>query len=163
MCLIPCSDSNHWGFLGFLGKAYPTLPWSFGVLLSKGLEPPVQNLTCVLNRRITVTPVINKYFSDAEGKQGGAAYLHCHAVGVSAKGGGTQGVVRNRVGARFTDVDLRGRNVKLPTRHLLGKRFLSSFSYLASFLSHLKYNFSFFYLFHNFPYWWQCASYFCIF
>lgn len=80
-------------------------------------------------------------------------HLHRHAVGVGAKGGGRQGVVRNRVGARFADIDLRGRNVKLPTRHLAGKKILSSSSYLASFLSHLKYKFSFCYLFHNFPYW----------
>lgn len=49
-------------------------------------------------------------------------YQDCHAVGISAEGGSRGAGVGNSVGAGFTDVDLRGRDMKLPTRHLTGNK-----------------------------------------
>lgn len=49
-------------------------------------------------------------------------HLDRHAVGVGAEGGGGGAGIGNGVGAGFTDVDLGGRDVKLPTRHLTGNK-----------------------------------------
>lgn len=49
---------------------------------------------------------------------GTGLYLDRHAVGVGTEGGSRGAGVGNSVGAGFTDVDLRGRDMELPTRHL---------------------------------------------
>lgn len=49
-------------------------------------------------------------------------HLDRHAVGVGTAGGGGGAGVGDRVGAGFTDVDLRGGDVQLPARHLNRKQ-----------------------------------------
>lgn len=59
---------------------------------------------------------------EAPENAGSGRHLDGHAVGVGTVGGSGGGGVGNRAGAGFTDVDLRGRDTKLPTRHLTGNR-----------------------------------------
>lgn len=61
--------------------------------------------------------VIPKYVTAGAGR-----YLDCHAVGVGAEGRGAGAGVGNRAGAGFADVDLRGRDVKLPACNLTAHR-----------------------------------------
>lgn len=60
----------------------------------------------------------------SEKKEKKKNHLDRHAVGVGAKGSSRRAGVGNGAGAGFTDVDLRGRDMKLPTRNLKQSSFI---------------------------------------